>query len=119
MGVKAGHDIEKLLSNSRSSATIKGYERALELYREWQKQQPRERKEDELRSAAIFLAIGSRSVGYGSMATFVSALAFERFGRKPEEAQQWAILDEMARGKKDWKPPDRKTSRHRMRWRRY
>ncbi|KIH68345.1 site-specific recombinase, phage integrase family [Ancylostoma duodenale] len=34
------------------------------------------------------------------MATFIPALAYERFGRKPEKAQQWAVLDEMVRGKR-------------------
>ncbi|EPB68582.1 site-specific recombinase, phage integrase family [Ancylostoma ceylanicum] len=100
MGERAGQDIHQLLCSSRSATTLQAYDRALESFRRWQKEQPHEREKDDLTSAAIFLAVRSRSVGSGSMATFISALAYERFGRKPEEAQKWAVLDEMVRGKK-------------------
>ncbi|KHJ91357.1 protein kinase A anchor [Oesophagostomum dentatum] len=72
----------------------------MEGFRSWQSTYPSERQRDDLTSAAVYLAIRSRSVGYGTMATFVAALAFERFGRKPKESCKWAVLDEMVRGKK-------------------
>ncbi|RCN33094.1 site-specific recombinase, phage integrase family [Ancylostoma caninum] len=100
MGERAGQDIHDLLCSTRSAATLQTYDRAIETFRRWQKEKPHEREKDDLTSAAIFLAVRSRSVGSGSMATFISALAYERFGRKPEEAQQWAVLDEMVRGKR-------------------
>ncbi|KAL6739515.1 hypothetical protein Aduo_012958 [Ancylostoma duodenale] len=100
MGERAGQNIHDLLCSTRSAATLQTYDRAIETFRRWQKEKPHEREKDDLTSAAIFLAVRSRSVGSGSMATFISALAYERFGRKPEEAQQWAVLDEMVRGKR-------------------
>ena len=101
MGQPVTHEVFSLLSNTRSPATLNAYHHALGIFRDWQEENPLERTKDQLISAAIFLAWRSRTKGSGAMATFVSALSYERFGRKPEEAQQWVILDELVKGKND------------------
>ncbi|KIH66383.1 hypothetical protein ANCDUO_03288 [Ancylostoma duodenale] len=89
--------IRCLLKGARAPETIKAYKTALGAFRKWQVDGPEERRKDELTSAAIFIAKRSAGVKATSLATFVSALAFERLGKKPEEASKWAVLDEMVR----------------------
>ncbi|RCN38049.1 hypothetical protein ANCCAN_16038 [Ancylostoma caninum] len=100
MDERVGGRIRSLLGGARAPSTVKAYKSALRSFREWQSSGPEERKRDELTSAAVFLARKSNRVGATSLATFVSALAYERFGRKPEEAMKWAILDEMVKAQR-------------------
>lgn len=93
--------ISSLLEGARAPSTIRAYKSALRPFREWQNSGPEERKRDELTSAAVFIArrsIGSKATSLAT--TFISALAYERFGSKPEEALKWAILDEMVKAQR-------------------
>ncbi|KHJ77816.1 site-specific recombinase, phage integrase family, partial [Oesophagostomum dentatum] len=104
VGVQAAKALEDLLLSSRAPNTLKAYNRAMRDFLQWKRNLTGGFQHSDLDLAALYIALKSATASARTLATFVSALSYNRMGRKPDEMQQWTILDEMIQSKRRAEP---------------
>ncbi|KHJ98356.1 site-specific recombinase, phage integrase family [Oesophagostomum dentatum] len=95
VGVQAAKALEDLLLSSRAPNTLKAHNRAMRDFLQWKRNLMGGFQHSDLDLAALYIALKSATASARTLATFVSALSYNRMWRKPHEMQQWTILDEM------------------------